>query len=308
MKRNLIALILAALLMTSCAASATPSYEKYTELAYPTSAPAMEAPAAAPVADSLAVQGTSFNPIPQERLVIQNADLTIVVQDPQGRMNEIGAMAARLGGFVVSSNQYETTASNGIQVPEASITIRVPAKSLEDALTQIKTGVVDVQAETRSGQDVTDQYVDLQSRLKARQAAESQLLKMMEQAERAEDALAIFNQLIQIQSEIEVLKGQMTYFEQAAALSAISVRLVAEESIQPIEIAGWQPKGVARDAAQALVNFLQGFASFLIWLAIFILPVAVVSILLLALLWRVLRWFWRKVFPRKTPPPAQPAA
>lgn len=230
-----------------------------------------------------------------------------MVEDPLARLNEIGALANSLGGFVVSSNQYETTTRNGVQVPEATITIRVPAKSLDEALTKIKAGVVDIQSETRSGEDVTDQYVDLQSRLKARQAAESQLMKMMEQAQKAEDALAIFNQLIQIQSEIEVLKGQISYYDQASALSAISVRLIAEESIQPIEIAGWQPQGVARDAAQALVNFFQGFGSFLIWLIIFVLPVMAVCIVLLALLWRLFRWFWRKVFPKKTPPRDQPA-
>ena len=57
----------------------------------------------------------------------------------------------------------------------------------------------------------------------------------------------------------------------------------------------------------SLIDFFQGFASFLIWLIIFIIPVAAVIIALMALLWRLLRWFWRKVFPKKTPPPA-PAA
>jgi uncharacterized paraquat-inducible protein A len=88
----------------------------------------------------------------------------------------------------------------------------------------------------------------------------------------------------------------------------VSVRLIAEETIQPIQIAGWQPQGEVRDAVQALINFFQGFITFLIWLVILIIPVAAVLIVLLALLWRLLRWFWRKVFPKKTPPtPAAPA-
>ncbi len=140
--------------------------------------------------------------------------------------------------------------------------------------------------------------------MKAKQAAETKLYEILQKTEKAEDTLMVFNQLTQIQSEIEVLKGQINYYDQAAALSAVSVRLVAEQTIKPIEIAGWQPQGVARDAVQALVNFFQGFASFLIWLVILIIPVAAVLIVLLALLWRLLRWFWRKVFPKKTPPPA----
>ena len=110
-----------------------------------------------------------------------------------------------------------------------------------------------------------------------------------------------------MQSDIEVLKGQINYYDQASTLSAVSVRLVAEETVKPLVIAGWQPQGVARDAAQALISFFQGFANFLIWLVIFILPVAAVLIALLALLWRLLRWFWSKLFPRKTPQVTPPA-
>jgi hypothetical protein len=126
----------------------------------------------------------------------------------------------------------------------------------------------------------------------------------MQNTDKAEDTLMVFNQLTQVQSDIEVLKGQINYYDQAASLSAISVRLIAEQSVQPIKIAGWQPQGVARDAVQALINFFQGFGSFLIWLVIFVIPVAAVIIFLLALLWRLLRWFWRKVFPKKNPPVA----
>jgi hypothetical protein len=154
---------------------------------------------------------------------------------------------------------------------------------------------------------VTNEYVDLQSRLKARQAAEAQLLEMMKQSQNADDTLAIFNQLIQIQSEIEVLKGQIKYYDESVATSAISVRLIAEESIQPIQIGGWKPQGEARDALQALVRFLQGFVNFIIWLVILILPAGAVIIAVLALLWRLLRWWWRKFF-AKTPPPVVKAA
>jgi hypothetical protein len=309
MKRAFFALTLATLLLTACGAAATPGPENYASGGgvplSRDSAPVMEAPMAPGVSDNAnTTVDVASSAVNQQRLVIQNADLALVVAEPQAKMAEIGKLANDLGGFVVSSNLSEIYTQNGARVPQANITVRIPAAKLEDALAQIKTGVIEIQSENRSGQDVTDQYVDLQSRLKARQAAEEQLLVMLKQSQNAEDTLAIFNQLTQIQSEIEVLKGQIKYYEDAAALSAISVRLIAEESIQPIEIAGWKPQGVARDAAQALINFFQGFANFVIWLIIFIIPVAAVIIVMLALLWRLLRWFWRKVFPKKTPPPA----
>jgi hypothetical protein len=313
MKRKLLfILVIATLLLGACAtpraATQVPSLSRNfgvggaapQEAGYAPDAPEQKADSAGRVT----VVDATGKPTSQERIVIQNADLSIVVKDPETKMLEIGAMAQRLGGFVVSSNMGKTPISDNVSVSEGNISIRVPAKDLDTALNEIKAETVEVQNENRSGQDVTDKYVDLQSQLKAKQAAETKLYEILDKTEKAEDTLMVFNQLTQIQSDIEVLKGQINYYEQAAALSAISVRLIAEESIQPIQIAGWRPQGVARDALQALIDFFQGFVNFLIWLVIFILPVAAVIITLMALLWRLLRWFWRKVFPKKTPPPA----
>mgnify|MGYP003429861001 FL=1 len=208
----------------------------------------------------------------QERLVIENADLAIVVKDPKARMEEISNLAREYGGFVVSSNLYQSYSSMGQEVPEASIVIRVPSEKLDEALTRIKKGAVDVTYETRSGQDVTSQYVDLQAQLKAKQAAEAQLLEIMDQAVRAEDVLAIYLQVQNIQTQIEQLTAQIKYLEESAALSAISVRLVAEEGTQPIEVGPWTLEGTAKDAIQDLIRFFQGFVEFLTRFVLFTLP------------------------------------
>jgi hypothetical protein len=311
MKRNpLFILVIAALFLGACAPRAAATQSPLANYGVGGAAPQDNNPApAAPQRkaqseSSVTVVDATGNPVRQDRIVIQNANLSIVVKDPEAKMLEIGAMAQRLGGFVVASNMQKTPIGENISVSEATISIRIPAKELDTALKEIKVNTVEVQNENRSGEDVTDKYVDLQSQLKAKQAAETKLYEILDKTEKAEDTLMVFNQLTQIQSDIEVLKGQINYYEQAAALSAISVRLVAEETIQPIKIAGWQPQGEVRDAVQALINFFQGFVNFLIWLVILIIPVAAVLITLLALIWRLLRWFWRKVFPKKTPPPA----
>jgi hypothetical protein len=208
-----------------------------------------------------------------ERLVIQNVDMSIVVADPKTRMDQIADMAVQMGGFVVSSNLYRSTyGPNQIEAPEGYMTIRVPSERLDEALEKIKADVVEVTYENRSGQDVTSQYVDLQSRLKAKQDAEKKLLEIMDTAERAEDVLAIYLQVQNIQTEIEVLKGQIKYYEESAALSAISIRLVAEETVKPIEIGGWKLQGTVNDAIQDLIRFTQGFTRFLIRLVLLILP------------------------------------
>jgi hypothetical protein len=238
-------------------------------------------PAAAPMAQSyVADAGGEFYSyeetvanVTTERLVIQNVDMSIVVADPKARMEEIADLAVEMGGFVVSSNIYQTTyGPNSIEVPEASMTIRVPSERLDEALEKVKADVVDVTYENRSGQDVTSQYVDLQSRLKAKQEAEKNLLKIMDTATNAEDVLAIYMQVQNIQTEIESLKGQIQYYEESAALSAISIRLIAEETVKPIEIGGWKLQGTANDALQDLIQFTQGFTRFLIRFVLLILP------------------------------------
>jgi len=243
-------------------------------------APAMEAPAAAPmplVSSDMAVSQEAFSntaPLADvERKIIKDANLSIVVKDPIQSMDDITKLAEQMGGYVVSSNIYQSNyGPNNITVPEGSISVRIPAEKLNDVLEQIKQSAIEVQSENVSGQDVTDQYVDLQSRLTAKQAAEKKLLEFLDQAKNTEDTLSVYTQLQQVQSDIEVLKGQIKYIDQSAALSSLSVTLLAEAGTQPIEIGGWKLQGTAKEAIQNLINFTQGFTRFLIRFFLTILP------------------------------------
>ncbi|MCW5874809.1 MAG: DUF4349 domain-containing protein [Anaerolineales bacterium] len=238
-----------------------------------------------------------------ERLVIQNASISVVVDQPDLTMQSITQMAERFGGFVVDSYLYQRTLSNGLQAPSGSITIRVPAERLQEALELIEADANTVLSKNLSGQDVTAQYTDLQSRLRNLQDAEVLLRQIMQDAIESEDILAAFNQLNAITEQIEVLKGQIKYYEESAALSAISVELTASQAVQPITIGGWEPVGVAKDAIQALVSALQGIINTVIWLALYVLPILLVLGLPIYLL---VRWLRRRRAAGRTP--AKPAA
>lgn len=265
-------------------------------------APATLAPAAAPApALDASVPGAidTYNAMPQaaqpqERLVIENADLAIVVKDPKAKMKQVSDLAKEFKGFVVSSNLYQSYTPGGKEVPEATIVIRVPAERLDEALTRIKDGAVDIQNENRSGQDVTSQYVDLQAQLTAKEAAEKKLLEIMDQAVRAEDVLNIYLQVQTVQTQIEQLKGQIKYLEESAALSAISVRLIAEESTQPIEVGPWKPEGAAKEAIQDLIYFFQNFVDFLIRFVLLVLPALILIAIPLFLVYFVGRAAYRR--------------
>ncbi len=317
MKRTLLALFIFTFLLAACGTPAPTPVSNLTARsansggAPPVEAPVMQQPASpAFSSESQATDSSSVGTASgsqqtvDTRIVIKNANLTLVVKTPDTSLNAIAKMAEGMGGYVVSSNLDSTYTSNGDKVPSGSIVIRVPADKLDTAIEQIEAGAIEVQSESRSGQDVTKDYIDLQSRLQNLEVAQKQLNQIMQQATKTQDVLAVYQQLVSTNEQIEVLKGQIKYYDESAAFSAITIQLTAESSLQPIEVGGWKPQGVARDALQALINFFQGFGSFLIWLVLFIIPVSAVLIVLLALVWRLLRWFWRKVFPKKSPPEA----
>jgi len=181
-------------------------------------------------------------------------------------------------------NMYQTYTQSGETAPEGSISIRVPADKLENALSQIKADAVEVRNENQSGQDVTAAYVDLQSQLTNLEMAEADLQAIMDDAKnnpnsnttsRTQDVLSVYNQIVSVRGQIESIKGQMQYYEQSSAYSLINVTLIAEETIQPIQIGRWKPEGVARDAIQSLIKFWQGFVNFLINLFLLVLPILI---------------------------------
>jgi hypothetical protein len=314
MKRLLfVTMLVAVASLSACASAAKPPSTTQLPLANPIAglprqgvagAPAM--PEAVAPASDLAKTVTTSQPASSDRLVVKNADLSIVVKDVNARVKAIQDMAAAMGGFVVSANVYQTTTRDGTQAPQAQVVIRIPQEKLETALDQIKSDTVEVQNESQSGQDVTDQYVDLQSRLKAKQAAEAQLLEIMKNATKTEDVLAVYSQLQQIESDIEVLKGQIKYTEQSASLSAITVNIIAEQTVKPLEVGGWKPQGVARDAIQSLIFYLQDFVDFLIRFVLLILPVLITIFIPLFLVFLLVRWILRKILKPRIAEP-QPA-
>ena len=129
----------------------------------------------------------------------------------------------------------------------------------------------------------------------AKQAAEAQLLSIMQDATKTQDVLDVYAQLAQVQSDIEVLQGQIKYYEQSAALSAISVTIIAEATVKPIKVAGWVPAGVARDALQSLIFFWQDFVDFLIRFFLYILPVLLTIGVPLYLFFLLVRWIFRRI-------------
>jgi predicted small lipoprotein YifL len=157
---------------------------------------------------------------PAERMVIKSAYLVLVVEDVAASMAQIENLAASFGGFVVSSNMGEE--QNRLY---ANISFRVDAKRFNEALRALRDLATDVRSESTSGEDVTEEYIDLGARLRNLEASEAQLLDLMEQAGTVEEILKVQQELVKTREQIEQTKGRMQYLEQSSALSYINASL-----------------------------------------------------------------------------------
>jgi hypothetical protein len=237
------------------------------------SVPTMVAPSDGSVDNPLASDEMQLeDSISIDRVVLKNAMLTLVVDDVDAKVAQITGLAGEFGGWVVNAQVSRARDGNENRVASASITIRVDADRLDEALALIKNGANEVESESVIGQDVTQDYVDLTSQVANLEAAERQLQEIMSHAEKSEDVLNIYNQLVSVRGQIEMIRGRLRYYDEAATYSSIQVTLRPTPIIQSVEIAGWRPLETARNAFQALIDVLRGAADAVIVVAVFGLP------------------------------------
>jgi hypothetical protein len=280
MRSKLFALL--ALLALSCKAERAVSPSTYS------SATATAATrAAAPQAPSL------------PHLIIRTADVSLIVGDTTASVEKLAALAAANGGYIADSKLWR----DGEQT-RATLTIRVPAQKLDAALAAIRRVATRVESETVSGDDVTQEYVDLESQVRNLEAAEVEMRALMttvrERTKKAQDILDIYQQLTQLRGQIETAKGRMRYLSQMSAMSTIKLTLIPDAIAKPVVEPGWQPVAVMKDASRALLKTLQAASDVAIWGVIYVGPFLGVAFLV----WRVAR----KLRKCRNAPSCSPAA
>lgn len=272
---RIIALLALALILSACGGSA-PAAAPSTTSEMPNQAPAAPAASSGGAANALeaydarqpagagqpATQGQNGAPN-IERLVIKTADIALQVESARDAEARLRGLVSQLGGYVV---KVETTGADADMT--ARVTFRVPAARFDDALAGAQGLATKLLSRTVSGDDVTEEFVDLSSRLRNLEATRDRLLTFLEKAENVEDALKVNESLTQIQGEIEQLKGRQQFLQQSAALSTITVFLSPVPVTAILTEEGWQPATVARRALRNLVEFGQGIAELLIVLVI----------------------------------------
>jgi hypothetical protein len=208
-----------------------------------------------------------------DRLIIRTGNISVAVDDTRDAQDKIeqlvNSMAAQ-GGFVVSTN---ISGGSTDVSPYISMTIRVPSERFDEVMDAIAALAAEgtVPTMNQTGQDVTEEYVDLASRLGSLEAARDRLQEIMANAQTTEELLQAEAQLTQREAEIESIKGRMQYLSQSAALSSISIELSPYILSQPVDTR-WRPAETVRRAVEDLVDSLRWFADNAIYLAIFCSP------------------------------------
>jgi hypothetical protein len=162
---------------------------------------------------------------PQERIVIMHGEMTVATYDPAEIVGFITDLTARYQGYVIESTLENVTLEEDTPAVAGYIRVRIPAERLNDAIAEIEAQQLEVDYKAVSGEDVTADYVDLQSRLRNLEDAAAQLEAIMDNATDTEAVLEVYKELTEVNEEAEVVRGQIQYYDESAAMSSLSVRV-----------------------------------------------------------------------------------
>ena len=284
--------VLLVLVGLTCAGCAGASADRFETASFAESAPAMASE------DSSAEQQEADGAV-EMRQIIANANISLVVKETETAMAGVEQIASDLGGYLsdveLSKGRYEQT-----EELRGSMTLRVPSDSLEEALERLQALATDVHYLNIDRQDVTDQYSDLDARLRNLRATETELLALLTEVRerpnaKVEDILAVHRNLTQIREEIETLQGRKNLLDNQIGFSTVRVELIPDSINRPIVEEPWSANGPVRNALRALVATLQGLLTALIWAFLYLTPLLLVVLIPLAILiWLVRIWVGRR--------------
>ncbi len=240
---------------------------------------------------------TSSADFAASHMIIKNGEIKLLVEDTDIAIDRATQVIGDLGGYIISSRVWYQPYADGENYKYATITIGVPVDQFERALSRLRGLAVKVLDETASGEDVTNQFVDLQSQVTNLEATRDRIKSFLDDAQTVDEALRINQELSNIEAQIEQLKGQMNYLQDRSAYSTITVNFepVLPELIEtptPTPTPNvWQPGETFMDAKKAVTYAYQGIIDFLIWVFVVIVPILAPPVLII---WALMKFFTRK--------------
>ena len=213
--------------------------------------------------------GTPALAAPIEQRIVKTGEVTLEVGNIGEAIGRVRALATELSGYVGGSQA-------GTLDDRATLTIRIPAASFDDALARLHEMDAEVIAEATREQDVTSQVVDLGARIDNLRASEASYRELAARAEQVDDVLAVQTRLDDVRGQIEQLQAQLDAVEGQAALSTLTVTLVPRATPIQERAETWDPGAQLDRALASLVGIGQGLFDGLIWFGIVWLPILLV--------------------------------
>jgi len=220
-----------------------------------------------PVQSIPAPGGTSLQTAPQtnNRMVVKESSLSLLVSKVVETQKKIIDAVVKNGGFMVSSDL-----SNPQDIPTATVVVRFPTQKLDQMLEYFKSISVKVISQNLQGEDVTDQYTDLQAQLDTLNKTKGKFEQIMDKATQIQDILEVQRELINIQSQIDSVKGQEQYLQKTTQMAKVTIYLSADELNLPYAPSeAWRPQVIFKQAVRSLLNSMRSLGSLAIWIAVY---------------------------------------
>lgn len=295
----------------------------------PTKAPApISAPTAAPKPASEVGTNSSGAPVlavTVQRKIIKNANFNLTVESVDTAIDRLTGIAGDSGGYITSSRTF---LEGGLKA--ATVTFAVPVDRFEETLRRVRGLALKVEQESASGQDVTDQYVDLEAQVRNLEATADRIREFLKKAQTVEEALKVNQQLSQVEKEIETIKGKLNYLGDRSAFSTITVEAreprptptvtptptltptptntptptVTPTSTPTVTPTPWNPGDTVKQAVETQSSLLRMLVELLIWIAVVFLPYLIVFGVGVLVVARVTVWFTKRTSKRINPPPS----
>lgn len=252
MKKRLLPLFLALLLSLSACGSSSGGTAN-SAAAGDASADNGWAEAAMDAADTAG--GADFSAVRRNAKLILNADLSLETQDFEKSAADIEKMTAEAGGYIESSGTYGDTGSRS-----ANYTLRVPQEKFEQFYAQLGENM-HVVSRSRSSEDVTEQYTDIETRLATLQTKHERLLSLLEKADKMEDIIALENALADCEYEIDSLTGSKRRYDDLVGFSTFYINLREVQTLTATADGtgfGAQLTQAAKTGARGLADVVRG--------------------------------------------------
>jgi hypothetical protein len=199
------------------------------------------------------------------RMTTKNYNISSVVEDVKVVTDAISSLAPKHDGYIVSSslNNYNDKTSSYLSV-------RIPSIQASEFLAEVKKLSVKVVNENVYGEDITDQYTDVEENLRLLTDTKVRFEEIWKSATKTQDMLSVLREIQNIQREIDALKGKKMYLENLSKYSLFTLNFSKDEMDLPyMPSESWSAEYVFRSAVRELIRNVRGIAGAAIWLAVF---------------------------------------